>query len=83
MTQLENGDLVYIPADLTLLQVNDGQVTHWLRTESPAHALLVAKDASYEYHKILYAGECWHVPKHHVHTTKEGNRDDSFTGRSV
>ena len=83
MTQLENGDLVYLPSDLTLIQVSDGQVTHWLRTENPTHALLVAKDASDQYHKILYRGECWQVPKHNVHSTKEDDRDDSFTGRGV
>jgi len=83
MAQLENGDLVYLPADLTLLQVSDGQVKHWLRTENPVHALLVAKDASDQYHKILYKGECWHVPKHNVHSTKEGDRDDSFAGRGI
>lgn len=83
MTELENGDLVYLPADLTLVQVRDGQVKHWVRTVNPVHALLVVKDASEQYHKILYKGECWHVPKHNVHTTKEENKNDSFTGRSI
>ena len=64
---MKDGDLVYLPAELTLLKFDKGwHPTKWHKTLQPSWALLIRKDENEVYHKILYEGECWSVPKHYI-----------------
>jgi len=84
MESLQTGDLVYIPAELTLLKFDkegwqpSGPHGHiypsgWRKTTEPSCVLLVAKDENDTYHKIFYEGQCWSVPKHYVKSIRKEN----------
>jgi len=70
---VQAGDLVYIPADLTLLKfTKDGwHPSGFRKTTEPSCVLLVVKDDTETYHKIFYDGQCWSVPKHYVKSMRK------------
>lgn len=78
LESIKTGDLVYLPAELTLLKFNEQgyHPTHHRKTTEPCCALLVAKDDTEVYHKILYEGQCWSVPKHYVKSMRK--EDDNI-----
>ncbi len=61
---MNNGDLVWLPADTALLQFNDsGDVHKHKNTNRPMNVLVVERH-DYVYWKVLYEGEQWCVPTH-------------------
>jgi hypothetical protein len=56
----KKGDLVWVPSDITLLQIdeNKGTVLRWTKTSKPTN-VLVLDGQSGPYYPILFGGERW------------------------
>ncbi|MHC4690503.1 MAG: hypothetical protein ACYS5F_12835 [Planctomycetota bacterium] len=62
---LKKGDLVYLPAEITLLGslVDDGTYDRWTRLDEPTLAVVIQPNLDNEniYHKVLANGDDWRV----------------------
>tara|TARA_R100000008_G_C3580345_1_gene168071 strand:+ start:544 stop:780 length:237 start_codon:yes stop_codon:yes gene_type:complete len=69
------GQLVFLPSDLTLLQfskdIKAEAPRRWIRVDKPTHVLVVNDDPETPYYSILYNGEKWSVPRHLIYPMKE------------
>ena len=59
---LENGDLAFLPSDITLIKLKEGisagTVQSWIKTKNPCHVLVIEAKAD-NYVEILYDGSRW------------------------
>ena len=61
MLNLQKGDLVYLPADITL--IDNHAVKNWIKLEEPTLALMVEPQVNKEdiYHRVHVQGSDWLV----------------------
>jgi len=80
---IRDGDLLFIPSNLTLLQFDFEQEVpvRFRTTITTSLGILVEKDITGVYHKVFCEGECWSIPKHLVFPLRR--KDDYTISRSV
>ena len=71
MKKLNKGSLVFLPANVTLLQFSKGDesfsvANRHMETNKPFHALLL--EEKFPYYKILYEGEYWFAKQGDLYT---------------
>ena len=60
---INKGDLVFIPAEVTLLKIGpQGYPCRIRNTQEPKHVIVLETQAADTYCRILYEGEQWSVP---------------------
>ena len=61
MMNLKQGDLVYLPSDITL--IDNFTVKKWIKLDEPALAVMVEPQVNKEdiYHKVHVMGADWYV----------------------
>ena len=68
MKKMKEGDLVWIPSEVSLIKFNnleDKTVIRHRRLREPKHVVLIGEENVY--YEILYEGEKWYAPKKEVY----------------
>ena len=79
--RLKEGQLAFLPSDLTLLQFaktdssdaikHGAPVQRFCKTSSPSHALIIECKTETPYCIVLYNGEFWSAPKTDIYPTEK------------
>jgi hypothetical protein len=70
MRDIKVGDLVFLPADVTLLRHSD-QPRAFCRTKVPRHVLVLETTTNPDYYTILYDGDRWSAYKKDIYPIVE------------
>ena len=68
---MNNGDLVWLPADATLLQFDEGGTVRRHRKNARPMNVFLVERYDYAYWKILCEGEQWCVPQNILFPARE------------
>ena len=80
MDLMKKGDLVFLPSDAMLVQFSKevNSVEAWVKTEEPAHVLLVEdqlkESLNSTYCKVLYKGKTWYALKREVYPAVKSSK---------
>jgi len=67
---MKKGDLVWMPSDITLLQVDKKEVvTNFIRLTEPNHAVVLEEGEIY--YKVMVDGQTWEARKCDVYNVVE------------
>ena len=77
--KLKEGQLAFLPSDLTLLQFTtsdpNAAVQKFCKTQVPSHVLVIEYKKETPYCVVLYNGERWAALKTDVYPTERLNHD--------
>ena len=82
MSKYKKGDLVWVPSNITLIQLDDDEETvlSWIKTSKPNN-MLVLNEKTGPYYHVLFKGQKWSAREIDMYeVTEDDDREDIFVG---
>lgn len=81
MSKYKKGDLVWVPSNITLLQLDEEEntVLDWIKTSKPNN-MLVINEKSGPYYHVLFRGQKWSARENDMYEVTEEDKEDIIAG---
>jgi hypothetical protein len=81
MSKYKKGDLVWVPSNITLLQLDEKEntVLDWIKTSKPNN-MLVINEKSGPYYHVLFRGQKWSARENDMYEVTEEDKEDIIAG---